>query len=136
MLALTTQDLGDVTLIHCTGRIVAGQDDALRRAVMDAAKLPAVRSIVLDLAEAIVLDAAGLGTLVELHTLTSRAGRQFKLINVPPRIEELLRVTQLAPIFRVCSLPETLDLICRARVASSNAAHEGSETAMAESPAA
>ena len=110
MLDLTTQNLGDVAVLHCAGRMTAGSDAGLRNAVV----LSQASVVVLDLAGVNVMDAAGLGTLVDLRARAQTAGKLFKLMNLTPRVESLLRLTRLKPAFEVCSLREMLDLICRA----------------------
>jgi anti-sigma B factor antagonist len=110
MLDFRIQNLGDVSVFRCTGRIVAGDEARLRNAVI---KDGAMRAV-LDLAEIGAVDAAGLGTLLALRAWAKATGRQLKLMNLTLRIESLLRLTKLHAAFEVCSVAEMLDLICRA----------------------
>jgi anti-sigma B factor antagonist len=111
MLSLTIHNLGDVNVFKCAGRITANDGKALRKAVL--CQLPS-KMAVLDLAEITAVDAAGLGMLVELRAWANRTGTQLKLMNLTPRVEEVLRVTNLRGSFEVCSGREMLDLLCRA----------------------
>ena len=111
MLSLTTQKLGDVTVFRCAGRLTADHGDDLRRTVISQ---PPLRMAVLDLAGISAVDAAGLGTLVSLLRWAKASGRELKLMNVVPRVEEVLRLTHLQSVFAICSVPEILDLLCRA----------------------
>src|SRR5262249_39621579 len=111
MLSLRIEKLGDVTIIHCSGRIV----------FPDARELPIVllrqlrtRTLVLDLMDVVAIDAAGLGVLVLLHAWAKQTGRKLKLMNVTPWVERLLHLTKLKSEFEVYSSRETLDLLCRA----------------------
>jgi anti-anti-sigma factor len=111
MLGLRIEKLGDVTIIHCAGRI----------AFPDAGKLPMIlfrqlrtRTLVLDLADIVAIDAAGLGVLVSLRTWAKRTRRILKLMNVTPWVERLLQLTKLKSEFEICSARQMLDLLSRA----------------------
>jgi anti-sigma B factor antagonist len=111
MLSLTIQRLGDVSVIQCSGRVTAGDGDILRIAVRTQSR---THTIVLDLAEVSAIDAAGLGMLVGLRTWAKSTGTELKLMNLTPRVEEVLALTHLRPEFEVCSVREMMDLLCRA----------------------
>ena len=115
MLTITIQKLGDVSIFHCSGRITAGHEDLLRTAVRRQSR---ARTIVLDLAEIEAVDAAGLGMLVSLREWTRGNGAQIKIMNVTPRVDQVLRLTKLRSSFEVCSVREMMDLMCRARLSS------------------
>jgi len=111
MLNLKIQNLGDVTVFRCAGRITADDADGLRKAVLAQSDL---RVAVLDLAEISAVDAAGLGMLAGLRNWAKSAGKQLKLMNIVPRVDEVLEITGLRSVFEICSVREMLDLICRA----------------------
>lgn len=111
MLSLTIQKLGDVSVFQCAGRLTAGDGDILRIAVRTQSR---VRTVVLDLAEISAVDAAGLGMLVSLRAWAKSTGTELKLMNLTPRVEEVLELTHLRPAFEVCSVREMMDLLCRA----------------------
>ena len=111
MLNLKIQNLGDVTVFRCAGRITAEDADGLRKAVQAQSQL---RVAVLDLAEISAVDAAGLGMLAGLRNWARAAGKQLKLMNIVPRVDEVLELTNLRSAFEILSVREMLDLICRA----------------------
>jgi anti-sigma B factor antagonist len=45
------------------------------------------------------MDSMGLGTLVRLYVSTKSAGCELKLINLGPKIRQLLSVTNLLSVF-------------------------------------
>lgn len=49
----------------------------------------------LDVSEVSVADATGLGLVVSVHRRALRAGRQLVLVDVPPALDRLLRVSRL-----------------------------------------
>jgi len=111
MLSLTVHTLGDVTVFRCVGRITFAYADTLRIAVI---KQPRVRVAVLDLAQVIAIDAAGLGMLVSLWKWSRTSGSTLKLMNLTPYIEDLLELTSLRSVFEICSVRDMLELLCQA----------------------
>jgi anti-anti-sigma factor len=111
MLNLKIQNLGDVTVFRCVGRLTSDDVDGLRKAVLSQSQL---RVAVLDLAEISAVDAAGLGMLAGLRNWAKSAGKQLKLMNIVPRVDEVLELTGLRSVFEICSVREMLDLLCRA----------------------
>jgi anti-anti-sigma factor len=111
MLSFTSHKLGKTTLFRCAGRFVSGDEKRLRSAVLTESK---ARTVVLDLAEIQDIDAAGVGMLVSLHLWARRNGISFKLLNLTPRVENVLEITNLKAQFDVCSVAEMLDLLCAA----------------------
>lgn len=111
MLTFTTHKLGDTTLFRCAGRLVSGTAPHLRDAVLTQSR---ARAVVVDLAEIVSIDAAGVGILVSLRGAAHANGAAFKLMNLMPRVEEVLALTNLRDIFEVCTLREMLDLLCHA----------------------
>ncbi len=111
MLSFTIQKLGDVTLFRCEGRITADDGDHLRNAFLSQ---PHMRTAVLDLAGITTVDAAGLGALVFLLQRANAADRQLNLMNLRPRVAELFELTNLTPAFKVRSVSDMLELMCRA----------------------
>jgi anti-sigma B factor antagonist len=111
MLRLTTQNLGDVMVYRLAGRITAGDSDGLRNAVCNERD---ARVVVLDLADVTAVDAAGLGMLISLRTWAKNSGAKLKLMNVTPKVEEVLELTKLKSAFEICSVHDMMDLLCRA----------------------
>ena len=94
MLNVTTEDLNDVVVLHCAGRIVRGEETAL----LCAANRQHGRTVVIDLGRVDAVDAAGIGMLVSLQA----AGIYLRLMNPNSNVREMLRVTHLESIFEVC----------------------------------
>jgi anti-sigma B factor antagonist len=58
--------------------------------------------VILDLTDLGYMDSSGLGTLVGLYISAKKAGCELQLINLSPRIRELLGVTHLLSVFETC----------------------------------
>jgi anti-anti-sigma factor len=105
---LTIHKLGEAVVFRCTGRIVFGECHILRHAVLSH---PHIATAVLDMAEVTAIDASGLGLLVELRNWASANRIQLKLLNLTPRVANLLDVTHLTTILDVCSVRGETDLL-------------------------
>src|SRR5579863_5303808 len=93
MLTVTTEHLGNETILRCLGRIVRGQETAILCAAIEEYG----RDLVVDLAGVDAVDAAGIGLLVSLQA----AGIYLKLVNPTRQVREVLRVTQLESVFEI-----------------------------------
>lgn len=111
MLNLRIENLGDITLVHCVGRMVFPYNREFRIRLLQQLQ---TRTLVLEFVDTIAIDASGLGLLVSLRTWATQTGRALKLMNVTPRLEQLLEMTRLNREFEICSAREMLDLLCRA----------------------
>ena len=74
MLTIGNTRIGNVAVLCLQGRIVRGEADDLRRAVL--AQLDA-DVVVLDLARVNTIDAGGLGSLLDLREQTESRGIEF-----------------------------------------------------------
>ena len=110
MLKTTIQSLGVATIFRCEGQIVFPDADTLRIAVLRQSR---IRLAVLDLSGVSVIDAAGLGVLASLRAWSRSTGTSLKLMNVNLRIEYLLELTHLRPLFETCSVRDMFELFCR-----------------------
>jgi len=104
MLKVQTTKLGKVALLLVQGKIVRGEIDALRRAVLAQTDASAV---VLDLAKVNTIDAGGLGVLLELREHTQSRGIEFRLKNVTRLVRHVLEITHLNEVFEGTTLSET-----------------------------
>lgn len=111
MLSFTTNNLGDVAIFECKGRMTLEGGDALRIAVLNQ---PYVQVVVLDLKEIKDIDAAGLGVLASLRGWAKATGTELKLMNLTSRVEKALVLTGLKSVFTICSARDMIDLWCRA----------------------
>ena len=93
MLNVTVEDLGDVVIRRCLGRIVRGAEIAIL--------CPAIhqhgRDIILDLKAVDAIDAAGIGVLISLQA----AGIYLRLADPNEHVREVLRVTGLESVFEI-----------------------------------
>jgi anti-sigma B factor antagonist len=103
MLQLSIQHSENVTTIWCKGRIVLGDHlDLLRLAALSQTK----PEVMLDLSSVSLIDAAGLGTLLDLHERFQNSGRELELVDPSRFVYLVFRITRLETVFRiVCTRP-------------------------------
>ena len=83
MLQVHAKNLDSFTVLCVQGQIVTGETDVLRAAFLSLAETPRV---ILDLAKVSIVDAHGLGVLIDLRQRTLSKGARFELMNVSPNI--------------------------------------------------
>jgi anti-sigma B factor antagonist len=96
-LSLNTRGVGKVTIVRCSGRIAAGETEALHLHVNEL--LCDRVDIALHLGEVAFIDSSGLGMLVRLLTSTRRAGGDLKLCQLPEIVHKVLKMTSLITLF-------------------------------------
>ncbi len=90
-----------VTIIEPKGKITIGVGDvALREAVHEALEAGA-RNLLVDLGGVTTIDSSGIGELVSAYTSVSNRGGKLKLTNLPPKVTDILQITQLISVFEV-----------------------------------
>src|SRR5215470_7013710 len=90
--------IGNVALLCVEVKIVRGETDALRRAVL--AQVDA-SVVVLDLTRVNIIDAGGLGVMLELREYTESRGVEFRLENVTKLVRRILEITRLDSVFKI-----------------------------------
>jgi anti-sigma B factor antagonist len=99
-LSLDTRGIGDITIVRCSGRIVAGGEaEELRKHI--SGLMRDRRDFVLHLADVVFIDSSGLGTIVRLLTSARTARGDLKLCNLPQAVLHILKVTSLIKLFEV-----------------------------------
>ena len=98
MLKVQTRNSGNVAVLCVQGRIVRGETEVLRNAVLAQRN---VSVVLLDLARVRTIDAGGLGVLLELRQHTESRGIEFRLKNVTKLVRQVLEITRLDEVFRI-----------------------------------
>ena len=98
---ITTRQNGGVTILEPQGKITIGAGDVeLRDAVL--AQLEAGNThLLMDMSGVSTMDSSGIGELVAAYTSVNNRGGKLKLLNLPPKITDILQITQLITVFEV-----------------------------------
>jgi anti-sigma B factor antagonist len=99
-LRLETREVGRVTIVRCSGRIIAGPETESLHTHM-AHVLRDRKTIVLSVGEVEFVDSSGLGAMVRALTSARQLHGDVKLCNVPEIIHKVLKMTHLVKLFDV-----------------------------------
>src|ERR1700674_807932 len=96
-LTLQNQKIGDVVVIRCQGRIVAGPEiSSLQLEIETLTRM--TKKVVLQLEKVSFIGSAGLGALVRLFGVLRANGGDVKLCQLSPFLMQVLQVTNLLGI--------------------------------------
>ena len=98
---IRTRHLGSVVCLDVQGRLVATDEDDRLKEKVSHLLFENHRKIVLNLEEVSQVDTTGLSALVAIRHVVDRSAGQIKLLNLPPRVHDLLVVTRLITLFEV-----------------------------------
>jgi anti-sigma B factor antagonist len=97
-LNMNSRPVGDVVVVQCIGRIVAGGEVfSLQSHIGDA--LHKQRDVILQLEQVDFIDSSGLGALVRLASTAREKGGDIKLCGVHQRVRKTLEMTNMLPLF-------------------------------------
>ena len=97
-LQIESRVVGEVLVVNCSGRIVAGDEVQALHNHLKSASLE-TPEVVLQLEQVGFIDSSGLGTLVRLMTHARSRGGDLKLCAVPETISRMLRRSSLNTVF-------------------------------------
>jgi anti-sigma B factor antagonist len=95
------RQVGDVTVLDVSGKITIGVGDVAIRDAVQVALGGGARDILLNLHQVTTIDSAGVGELVSAYTSVAHRGGKLKLVGLPPKVNDILQITQLITVFEV-----------------------------------
>lgn len=98
MLKVHAKKLNAVEVLSLEGQIINGDTETLRSAVQLAS---GSNDVVLDMSNVTLVDAHGLGVLLQLRETSLANGVHFKLINVNERLSRVFEITRLNTVFEI-----------------------------------
>jgi anti-anti-sigma regulatory factor len=109
MLNISIDNIGDLAIVECEGRIVqSGAAFKLRDAVTSQND---ARTVVVDLSEVHALEGGGLGMLIFLQRWAGDHGIGFKLFNPSKSVRERLKLVSSLAEFDISTLDEMMALL-------------------------
>lgn len=87
-----------VTLVDVSGRLTSFESKAFREMIHSELR-KGNRNIVLNLTGLDYLDSSGIGELVRNYLTVVKKGGAMKVVGLAPKVEEILKVTQLYQVF-------------------------------------
>lgn len=99
LLRLDSRPVGDVMVVQCIGRIVAGAEVQSLQFLLEKV-WPRHHEVVLQLERVEFLDSSGLGALVRLASSARANGCDLKLCALPQQVRKTLEMTNLLSLFK------------------------------------
>jgi len=98
-LTLQSRCVGDVTVVTCSGRIVAGEESKSLQVCLDRL-LPETPHVLLHLGGVDFIDSGGLGLIARYLTRPQDRRGTLRVCAVSPKIDDVLRITRLKSVFQ------------------------------------
>ena len=92
---------GGVTILDVEGKITIGKGDVALRDAVQQALGDGAKKLLIELGRVSTIDSSGVGELVSAFTTVTNRGGKLKLVNLPPKVNDILQITQLITVFEV-----------------------------------
>lgn len=96
--SVSIRQAGSVSLLDISGRLTSFEIGALRDAIARLLE-EGRKNIVLNLSGLQYMDSSGIGELARNYVSVAKKGGQMKVVGLSPKVEEVLKVTQLYRVF-------------------------------------
>src|SRR5881296_3628190 len=100
-LILNTRKVDGHIIVEVAGRVESGASCLQLRELTNRLAADGGRYLVLDMAGITYMDSTGLGLLLSIYATIRNQGGDLKLLNVSPRVHELLKITNLLHVFEI-----------------------------------
>lgn len=97
----STRQVGGVTIVDITGRIVLGEECAALRDLIADLLSKGHKKILFNLGDVNYIDSSGLGHLVSAFTSVRKQGGELKLLNLTNKVHDLMQITRLYTVFDI-----------------------------------
>ncbi len=96
--SVTIRHAGPISLLDVSGRLTSFEIGALRESISRLLK-QGRKNIVLNLSLLQYLDSSGIGELARIYVSVVKVSGQMKVVGLSPKVEEILKITQLYQVF-------------------------------------
>ena len=100
-MGITARNRRGVTILDVKGKVTIGRGDIVLREAVQEALEAGSRRLLVNMAGVTMMDSSGMGELVSSYTTVTNRGGQLKLVNLPPKVSDILQTTQLIAVFDV-----------------------------------
>jgi len=91
--------IDDVCILRCEGRIATGTDPEYLRSKSDEVKRLSCHKVLVDFREVVSVGSTGIGFVVAIYSsVTKNPDGRFVLVGAQPRVREVLDLTRLSTI--------------------------------------
>jgi len=96
-----TRQVGGVTVVDISGRIVLGEESAALRALVCDLLADGQRKILFNLGDVQYIDSSGVGHLASAVASVRKLQGELKLFNLANKIREVLQITKLHTVIEI-----------------------------------
>jgi len=97
----STREVGGVTVVDISGRIVLGEESAALRNLVSDLLGKGHKKILFNLGDVNYIDSSGLGHLVSAYTSVRKQDGELKLLNLTKKVHDLIQITRLYTVFDI-----------------------------------
>ncbi len=97
-MVIEVEQKGEVCLLRCEGRFVAGTDPQYLRAKRDEVNRLHCKKVLADFREVSDIGSAGIGFIVGIYTSVRDSGGRLIVVGLRPRVRELFDLTRVSTI--------------------------------------
>lgn len=97
----STREVGGVTIVDISGRIVLGEESAALRKLVSDLLSKGHKKILFNLGDVNYIDSSGLGHLVSAFTSVRKQDGELKLLNLTKKVHDVIQITRLYTVFDI-----------------------------------
>ena len=97
----STRQVGGVTIVDISGRIVLGEESAALRSLVGDLLAKGHKKILFNLGDVDYIDSSGLGHLVSAFSSVQKQGGELKLLNLTKKVQDVMQITRLYTVFDI-----------------------------------
>ena len=97
----SVREVQGVSIVDLKGKITIGAGDVQLRETVNSLAESGKKSILINMHDVTTIDSSGIGELVGCYTSVTNKGGKLRLLHLPPKINDVLTVTQLITVFDV-----------------------------------
>lgn len=98
---ITARQRDGVTILDLKGKITIGVGDVALRDSVQEALAAGAQNILVNLKDVSTIDSSGIGELVAAYTTVTNRGGKLRLFGIPPKVSDILQITQLVTVFDI-----------------------------------
>lgn len=100
-ISTTTRQVGDITIVDLSGRIVLGEESAALRNFVNGLLNGGERKILFNLQNVEYIDTSGLGFLISALANIRKHNGEMKLLHLSPKLQDVMQITKLFTVFEI-----------------------------------
>ena len=97
----STRQVGGVTIVDISGRIVLGEESAALRNLVGDLLNKGHKKILFNLGDVDYIDSSGLGHLVSAFSSVQEQGGELKLLSLTKKVQDVMQITRLYTVFEI-----------------------------------